>query len=162
MLYLSTRNRIRVMERTPVDPDMKCSDEFTTEMHWEMLQGEMTREEFLAWAAYGAVQRGTPIADALAEYNVSEDTYDKVTARKDEGIVAPADVSGEEHPYKSPEGYLYPSYQAYCNDPDLDSDLIQCKLASGMRTPQNEFERELLKEIKEARAQGKVLEIYPE
>ena len=68
----------------------------------------------------------------------------------------------EEQPYKSPEGYLYPSYQAYCNDPDLDSDLIQCKLASGERSPQNDYERALLKEIKEARAQGKFLEIYPE
>lgn len=65
-------------------------------------------------------------------------------------------------PFRSPEGYLYPSYQDYCNDPDLDSDLIQCKLASGQRTPQNDYERALLKEIKEAQAQGKVLEIYPE
>ena len=65
-------------------------------------------------------------------------------------------------PYTDPDGNVYESYEAYCNSPELDTDLIQMKLWRGLRTPQNEFERGLLKEIEEAKRAGKYLEIYPE
>ncbi len=64
--------------------------------------------------------------------------------------------------YTAPDGTVYDSYQDYCNDPLLDSDLIQCKLSRGERTPQNDSERQLLREIRAAQREGKVLEIYPE
>lgn len=68
---------------------------------------------------------------------------------------------GDEKPYIDPLGEVYESYEAYCNSPDLDLDLIQVKLGKGERTPQNDFERRLLKEIEDARRNGKCLEIYP-
>lgn len=64
--------------------------------------------------------------------------------------------------FKAPDGTLYDSVDDYYNDPLLDSDIIQCALWCGVRTPQNDFERALLKEIEEAKRQGKFLEIYPE
>ena len=64
--------------------------------------------------------------------------------------------------YVAPDGTEYDSYEAYCNDPDLDLDLVQVKLGKGQRKPQNAFERALLKDIQEARKKGKYLEIYPE
>lgn len=69
---------------------------------------------------------------------------------------------GDKKPYIDPLGDVYESYEAYCNSPDLDMDLIQVKLGRGERTPQNAFECRLLKEIEEARSIGKYLEIYPE
>ena len=65
------------------------------------------------------------------------------------------------HPYTDPDGNVYESYEAYCNDPDLDLDLVQVKLWKGERTPQNDFERALLKELEEGKREGKVFEIYP-
>ena len=67
-----------------------------------------------------------------------------------------------EKQFKAPDGTLYDSIEDYYNDPLLDTDLIQCYLGDGRRKPHNDFERALLKEIQEARRQGKVLEIYPE
>ena len=64
--------------------------------------------------------------------------------------------------YVAPDGREYPSYEAYCNDPDLDLDLIQTKLLSGTRKPQNDFERKLLKDMRAALKEGKYYEIYPE
>ena len=62
----------------------------------------------------------------------------------------------------TPYGVEYESYEAYCNSPDLDTDIIQMKLRSGERKPQNEFEESVLKEILDARAEGYELEVYPE
>lgn len=64
--------------------------------------------------------------------------------------------------FKAPDGTLYNSIEDYYNAPLLDTDLIQCALWRGVRTPQNDFERALLREIEEAKRQGKYLEIYPE
>ena len=50
----------------------------------------------------------------------------------------------------------------FCAGTDLDMDLIQVKLWTGERTPQNDFERRFLKEIEAAKRKGKVFEIYPE
>ena len=148
------------------------TDEFTTEMHWEMMEGEIDREELLAWAAYGAINRGVSKADALANYNVSEEYYDQLIGKQTkqdivmqdcpEAVDSKQDTQATEEPFKAPDGTIYPSYEAYCNDPDLDSDIIQCKLWNGQRKPQNDFERKLLKEIEKAKAEGKVFEIYPE
>ena len=68
----------------------------------------------------------------------------------------------EDKMYVAPDGLLYASYEAYCNDPELDLDLVQTKLGSGARTPQNDFEKKLLEDIKEAMRQGKFFEIFPD
>jgi|LSQX01.2.fsa_nt_gb hypothetical protein len=51
--------------------------------------------------------------------------------------------------YIDSDGYEYESYEAYCNSPDLDNDIIGVLLATGRRKPQNDYERRLLAEIKE-------------
>ena len=164
--------QITIEDRSDMLKRLGQKDEFTTEMHWEMMEGEVDRQEFLAWAAYGAIKRGLPKAEALSKYKISEEFFEQVMNREEERREALPEEKGEKEeihspetyakPYRSPDGELYPSYQAYCNDPYLDSDLIQCKLASGERKPQNDYERALLKDIKEARERGVYLEIYPE
>lgn len=64
--------------------------------------------------------------------------------------------------YRAPDGTLYDTYQDYVNAPDLDTDIIQSKLWTGERKPQNDFERKLLKEINEAKKKNTCLEYYPE
>ena len=68
----------------------------------------------------------------------------------------------KKHPYTDPDGYVYDSYEDYCNSPVLDMDLIHVKLWKGQRTPQNDFERALLKELEAGKREGKIFEIYPE
>jgi len=45
------------------------------------------------------------------------------------------------------------------NGPDFDIDQIQVYLMCGSRTPQNDKERQLLKEIREIEAKGRVVEV---
>ena len=56
-------------------------DELTAEMHWEFLEGEMTREEFLVMAVVGAMNGGTSKADALKKYGLSEEYFDENVER---------------------------------------------------------------------------------
>lgn len=58
------------------------------------------------------------------------------------------------HPYIDSDGNVYRSYDDYCNSPDLDTYTIMLKLHNGVRKPQNEFERQLLTEMKEDDAKG--------
>ncbi len=51
-------------------------DEFTTEMHWEMMHDDMTREDFLVMAVRGAMNRGVTKAEALKKYGLSEEYFD--------------------------------------------------------------------------------------
>lgn len=44
------------------------------------------------------------------------------------------------------------------NDPNLDPDIIGVLLERGRRTPQNDHERSLLKEINELKAKGLAIE----
>lgn len=62
--------------------------------------------------------------------------------------------------FVTPYGVGYESYAAYCNSPDLDTDIIQMKLRSGERKPHNEFEERLLKEILDARSEGHEQEVF--
>lgn len=57
-------------------------------------------------------------------------------------------------PYTDSDGNVYESYEAYCNSPDLDTYTIMLKLHAGSRTPQNDFERGLLKEMQEIESSG--------
>lgn len=61
--------------------------------------------------------------------------------------------------YIDGEGKEYESYEAFCNAPDLDPDLIYNYLARGMRTPQNDKEIEWQIEGKQMLAEGKYWEI---
>ena len=51
-------------------------DELTTEMHWEFLEGEMPREDFLVMAVVGAMNRGASKADALKKNGLSAEFFD--------------------------------------------------------------------------------------
>lgn len=61
--------------------------------------------------------------------------------------------------YIDAEGRKYKSYEEYVNSPDLDLDLIYAKLWSGERTPQNQQEKEIKKELDEMKSLGKKLEL---
>ena len=60
--------------------------------------------------------------------------------------------------YIDPDGNEYESYEAYCNSPDLDTYTVMLKLHAGSRTPQNDFERGLLKEMKEIEERGGMID----
>lgn len=61
-------------------------------------------------------------------------------------------------PYRDPDGNVYESYEAYCNSPNLDAYTIMLKLHAGSRTPQNDWERNLLEGMKEAEAKGELID----
>lgn len=61
--------------------------------------------------------------------------------------------------YIDAEGRKYKSYEEYVNSPDIDLDLIYAKLWSGERTPQNEQEKEIKKELDEMKSLGMKLEL---
>lgn len=61
--------------------------------------------------------------------------------------------------YIDAEGHKYKSYEKYVNSPDLDLDLIYAKLWSGERTPQNQQEKEIKKELDEMKSLGMKLEL---
>lgn len=51
-------------------------DEFTTKMHLELLGDEFEELDLYIMGVYGAINRGCPKKDALAKYNIDEETYD--------------------------------------------------------------------------------------
>ena len=57
-------------------------DEFTPEMHYEMLQDECSHLEMMIMAASVHMRRGMPKAEALAKFHITErqfdDNYSKV------------------------------------------------------------------------------------
>ncbi len=61
--------------------------------------------------------------------------------------------------YMDAEGHKYNSYKEFVNSPNLDLDLIYSKLWAGERTPQNEREEEIKKELDEMKSQGKKLQL---
>lgn len=63
-----------------------------------------------------------------------------------------------ENKYISITGTEYNSYRDYCNSSDLDPDIIGVMLATNRRTPQNEYERELLDEINRLKAANIAIE----
>lgn len=56
--------------------------------------------------------------------------------------------------YIDVDGKEYESYEAYCNSPDLDTDIKAVMLATNRRTPQEKWEEDLLREIKELEKKG--------
>ncbi len=62
--------------------------------------------------------------------------------------------------YKDVFGNTYESYEDYVNSPDLDTDLVYIKLWRGERTPQNDEERRIKKELDEMKAKGQTPEFY--
>lgn len=61
--------------------------------------------------------------------------------------------------YIDAEGHKYKSCEEYVNSQNLDLDLVYSKLWSGERTPQNEREKEIKKELDEMKSQGKKIEL---
>lgn len=60
--------------------------------------------------------------------------------------------------YVSNDGIEYASYEAYCNSMDLDPDIVGVMLATGRRTPQNDYEKRLLAEIEQMKREGRGIE----
>ena len=50
------------------------------------------------------------------------------------------------------------TYEAYCNSSDLDDYTVMLKLHAGIRTPQNDSERALLKEMQDIEARGGMID----
>lgn len=61
--------------------------------------------------------------------------------------------------YIDAEGHKYKSYEEYVNSQNLDLDLVYSKLWSGERTPQNEREKEIKKELDEMKSNGGKMEL---
>ena len=61
--------------------------------------------------------------------------------------------------YIDAEGHKYKSYGEYVNSHNLDFDLIYSKLWSGERSPQNEREKEIKKELDEMKSKGGKMEL---
>lgn len=59
----------------------ELKDEFTTEMHADMLSCEMSREDVMVMGVYGAMRRGYTKEEALAKYGLTEEFYDKNVRR---------------------------------------------------------------------------------
>ena len=64
-------------------------------------------------------------------------------------------MSNIEKYYIDVDGNAYESQEAFYNSPDLDSYRVMLYLHSGARTPQNDFERSLLKEMRDIEVSGK-------
>ena len=78
------------------------------------------------------------------------------------GQIAPDgdfEEAGEEsRPYTDVDGNVYEFRDAFYNSPDLDSYRVMLYLHSGARTPQNDYERSLLREMQEIEATGKLID----
>ena len=61
--------------------------------------------------------------------------------------------------FKDELGNTYASYEEYVNSPNLDSDLIYLKIWKGERTPQNEEERRIKKELDRMKRKGQTIEL---
>lgn len=55
-------------------------EELTTEMHAELLESEMTRQELRIWSIFGAIKQGMPKAKACKKHGISVEEYDKAIA----------------------------------------------------------------------------------
>lgn len=53
----------------------KLEEEFTTDMHADLLADEVTGDDLSVMGVYGAIQRGAALSDALKKYGISEAFY---------------------------------------------------------------------------------------
>ena len=65
--------------------------------------------------------------------------------------------SMKDKPYTDSDGNVYESRDAYLISPDLDTYEVMLFLHAGTRTPQNDFERHLLKEMRDIEARGEMI-----
>ena len=61
--------------------------------------------------------------------------------------------------YKDALGNTYASYKEYVNSPNLDMDLVYLKIWNGERTPQNDEEKRIKKELDAMKRKGLSLEL---
>jgi len=57
------------------DPNHEYPDNFTTEMHSELLEDEFTMFEMKILGVKGMMNRGFTMADALEKYGITEKEY---------------------------------------------------------------------------------------
>ncbi len=62
-------------------------------------------------------------------------------------------------PYIDGDGKVYESYETYCKSPDLEPYTVMLYLHSGARTPQNDYERHLLDEMREIERNGGIVDL---
>lgn len=60
---------------------MVHEEEFTTEMHSELLEGEIPYFDLKVMGVYGAVARGVSLADALKRYKMTHEQYEQNIGR---------------------------------------------------------------------------------
>ncbi len=68
-------------------------------------------------------------------------------------------MSEEKEQWTDDLGNTYDTYEDYCNSLHLDLDIIFSKLWRGHRTPQNDEEKEWLKDLEEKKKRGVGLEL---
>lgn len=56
-------------------------EELTTEMHAELLESEMPRQELRIWSIFGAIKQGTTKSKACKQHGISVEEYDKTIAK---------------------------------------------------------------------------------
>lgn len=64
----------------------------------------------------------------------------------------------KDKPYIDSDENVYESKEAYLNSQDLDTYEVMLYLHAGTRTPQNDFERHLLQEMKDIEARGGMID----
>lgn len=72
--------------------------------------------------------------------------------------IAPDGVPDEDESYVDVDGNVYESREAFYNSLDLDSYRVMIYLHSRARTPQNNWERELLEEMRAIEASGRQID----
>ena len=91
------------------ETDMK--ENLTAKMHYEFLEEKgVNKRDFFIFAAAGAISRGIPKADALKEYNITEEEYDANIDRilnTDDWIATPYDIACKK---AAEEGYDVVNY----------------------------------------------------
>ena len=64
---------LRTLDLHPKDK----KDELSTEMHYEFMEDSVSREDFMVYAASGAIAKGESKEDACKKYGITTDFYDE-------------------------------------------------------------------------------------
>ena len=67
-----------VIRKKPENNYYLCAmaEELTTKMHYEFVEGEISKRDFDIMSVYGAISRGVPKQEALDEHGMSAEEYD--------------------------------------------------------------------------------------
>lgn len=51
-------------------------EELTTDMHYDFMQGEVSKKDFYIASIFGAIKRGIPKEEACSKHGISVEEYD--------------------------------------------------------------------------------------